>query len=105
VAQSIVNFSHSLKHQPIVLYGAGTVAKTLVGHLSNQLICGVDQVLTVKTTLLNMDFHPVSYLEEIEQANILVTVTGRKQALQQSLSQYSHRLIFIEDYFDDQTHY
>jgi hypothetical protein len=88
-----------------VLYGAGTVAKTLVGHLSNQLICGVDQALTAKTTLLNMDFHPVSYLEEIEQVSILVTVTGRKQALQQSLSQYSHRLIFIEDYFDDQTHY
>ncbi|WP_289028066.1 hypothetical protein [uncultured Paraglaciecola sp.] len=105
VAQSLDVFSKNLGHEKLVLYGAGTVAKTILTHMFPKVMCGVDQSFTAIKDLHGVSFYPVSQLGNLEETTILVTVTGRKAEIQSRLSTYGHNVIFIEDYFNDQTNY
>ncbi|MEP1552273.1 MAG: hypothetical protein ABJJ44_07250 [Paraglaciecola sp.] len=105
VSQSLARFSADITNKKIVVYGAGTVAKSIVGHLGVDILCGVDKSVFEKTTLLNIAFHPINYLRSLDNATILVTVTGRKEVIRDTLANFNHKLIFIEDFFNDHANY
>ena len=97
----IFQIADNLKNQKVVLYGASQLAALVSGVLYENITIGVDYNATTAKPLqrFGFTFLPLEALANNDHDCVLVTVTGRQQAISDALSQLTTQPVyFLEDW-------